>query len=287
MSDKPVHIALTFDFDAMSGWIAMGAKSPSLISRGEFGAIGVGRVLALLGSLDLPATFFVPGHTAAAFPRVVAAILEAGHEIGHHGWVHENPAQLTPERERQALERGLEALEEHGGVRPQGYRSPAWDNSPHTIPLLVEYGFRYESSLMAGDFEPYWCRVGDRWTTTGPYEFGRPVDLVELPVAWHLDDVPHFEYIAAPQLLSTGLHHPDAVEHVWKSEFEYLYTNIGAGILTLTMHPEVIGRGHRMLMLQRVLEYMLEHPRVRFTSAGPFVEGWRAGRRPALPGYLS
>jgi peptidoglycan/xylan/chitin deacetylase (PgdA/CDA1 family) len=287
MDKSKVHVALTFDFDAMSGWIAMGATSPSLVSRGEFGAIGVRRVLELLGALGLPATFFVPGHTAAAFPRIVAAILEAGHEIGHHGWVHENPAKLAPDRERWALERGLAAIEEHGGVRPRGYRSPAWDNSPDTIPLLVEYGFRYESSLMAGDFEPYWCRVGDRWTVTGPYEFGRPVDLVELPVAWHLDDVPHFEYIAAPHLLSTGLHQPDAVEQVWTGEFDYLTQRVGSGVLTLTMHPEVIGRGHRMLMLERVLEYFLEHPQVQFTSCGPYVEAWRDGRSPSLPGYVS
>jgi peptidoglycan/xylan/chitin deacetylase (PgdA/CDA1 family) len=283
---KQVSVALTFDFDAMSGWIANGATSPSLISRGEFGAIGVQRILRLLESLEIPATFFVPGHTAAAFPRVLTSILEAGHEVGHHGWVHENPTRVGRDRERWAIEQGLAALERHGPLRPEGYRSPAWDNSPHTVGLLLEYGFAYESSLMAGDFEPYWCRVGDRWTTNGPYEFGAPVDLVELPVAWHLDDVPHFEYIATPGLSSPGLHSPSSVVEVWTSEFDYLYHHVGRGILTLTMHPEVIGRGHRMTMLARVLDHMRSHSDVTFTSCAPYVRDWRRGRRPRLPDYV-
>ena len=76
------------------------------------------------------------------------------------------------------------------GLKPDGYRSPSWDNSPYTTELLVEFGFRYESSLMAHDFRPYWCRLGDVPNAEGPYEFGQPVDLVEMPVSWVLDDFP-------------------------------------------------------------------------------------------------
>ena len=93
-------------------------------------------------------------------------IKAAGHEIGHHGWVHENPLTLTPEQEREVMEKGLDALDKIVKVRPIGYRSPAWDNSPVTVPLLLEYGFEYESSLMGSDYEPYWCRVGDEFSTT-------------------------------------------------------------------------------------------------------------------------
>jgi peptidoglycan/xylan/chitin deacetylase (PgdA/CDA1 family) len=283
---KGTHVALTFDFDGMSGWIAKGATSPSLVSRGEFGAIGVQRILALLESLEIRATFFVPGHTAAAFPRVLTSIIDAGHEIGHHGWVHENPARLTLDEERWAIEQGLAALERYGPVRPKGYRSPAWDNSPHTVGLLLEYGFEYESSLMAGDFEPYWCRVGDRWTTTDAYEFGEPVDLVELPVAWHLDDWPHFEFSVTSERSSPGLHSPSAVFEIWTSEFDYLHDHVGGGIFTLTMHPQVIGRGHRMTFLARVIDHMRGRGDVTFTSCGPFVEEWRRGRSPELPAYV-
>ena len=151
-------VCLTFDFDAISIWIGpMGAPSPSMISGGEFGVVGVERVLRLLARERRPATFFIPGHTADTYPDSVRAIVAAGHEVGHHGYLHENPVALeSAEREREVLERGLAALDRAAGVRPIGYRSPAWDNSPQTIGLLLEYGFRYESSLMGKDFEPYW-----------------------------------------------------------------------------------------------------------------------------------
>ena len=141
MSDaKPVRVALTFDYDAMSNWIgSSGAKSPGMISRGEFGPIGLHRILALLESRGIKSTFFVPGHTARAYPATVQAIEAAGHEIGHHGWVHENPVGLSHHQEKHVMEQGLLALKEVAGVRPVGYRSPGWDNSPNTVPLLVEF----------------------------------------------------------------------------------------------------------------------------------------------------
>ena len=155
MSERDVRIALTFDFDAYSTWIGtFGATSPSMLSRGEFGPIGVRRLLALLKQHDAKATFFTPGHTALAFPSILCAIRDAGHEIGHHGWVHENPCTLSPNQEREVIDRGLEALAKVAGVRPTGFRSPAWDNSPSTVPLLLEHGFRYESSMMARTLSP-------------------------------------------------------------------------------------------------------------------------------------
>lgn len=283
-AEHDVAVALTFDFDALSAYIGtLGAKSPSMLSRGELSPIGVRRILALLDAFGAQATFFVPGHTACAFPRTVEAIAEAGHEIGHHGWVHENPLLLSREQERQVLERGSAELRRVTGEAPVGYRSPAWDNSPHTVELLLEHGFEYESSLMGGDFEPYWCRVGDRWSTTEPYEFGRPTELVEMPVAWHLDDVPYFEFIYTDRLYQPGLNPPSVVAEVWRGEFDYLYQRIKRGMIVYTMHPECIGRGHRMAMLEGLLEHMAGHPGTRFTTCRDYVRGWRAGRTPQLP----
>jgi len=135
MSNHRATVCLTFDFDAISIWIGpFGATSPSMISRGEFGAIGVERILKLLAQRGVRATFFVTGHTAETYPESLRAIVAAGHEVGHHGYLHENPCALgSREREEQVLLRGLEALDKVAGVRPVGYRSPAWDNSPHTI----------------------------------------------------------------------------------------------------------------------------------------------------------
>jgi hypothetical protein len=117
--------ALTFDFDACCDRIGtLGAKSPSMISRGEFGPISLRRILDLLDRFGVKSTFFIPGHSAVAFPEPTRMIRAGGPEIGHHGWVHENPAMLTPEQERHVLERGLEALDRIAGAPPVGYRSP-------------------------------------------------------------------------------------------------------------------------------------------------------------------
>jgi peptidoglycan/xylan/chitin deacetylase (PgdA/CDA1 family) len=273
-------VCLTFDFDAISLWIGpFAARSPSAISRGEFGAVGCERTLRLLDREGLPATFFVTGHTADTYPHLVRAIAAAGHEIGHHGYLHENPLALeTPEQERDVLLKGLDALDRAAGVRPLGYRSPSWDNSPWTVELLLEQGFRYESSLMGNDYTPYWCRTGDVIQPDGPYLFGRDVDLVEMPVSWSLDDFPHFEYLSlrSAGINRTGLSAPSKVEEIWRDDFTYMKREVPDGVFTLTMHPQVIGRGHRMLMLERLIGWMGEHSGTTFSTLGAAADAFRA-----------
>lgn len=176
------------------------------------------------------------------------------------------------------LERGFAALARAASVRPVGYQSPAWDNSPHTVELLLAAGFRYESSLMGHDFRPYWCRVGDVIQADGPYLFGPEVDLVELPVSWILDDFPHFEFVSLKQRLSPGLSAGSKVEESWREEFTFMYREMDDGVYNLTMHPQVIGRGHRMLMLERVIRFFQEHEGVRFATLGQVAEEWRASQ---------
>ncbi|MCC6790338.1 MAG: polysaccharide deacetylase [Thermomicrobiales bacterium] len=278
MAGTRATVCLTFDFDALCIWLGpRGAESPSAISRGEFAVVGVQRILKVLKERGIPSTFFIPGHTVETYPDAVHAILEAGHEVGHHGYLHENPCRLpSREAERAVLERGFEAFEKVAGVRPTGYRSPAWDNSPHTIGLLLEFGFRYESSLMAHDFRPYWCRVGDVPNTDGPYVFGRNVDLVEMPVSWVLDDFPHFEFIQSSGVLYPGLSAGSKVGEIWRDEFDFMLREEPGGVFNLTMHPEIIGRGHRILTLERLIDHMAQRPDVAFTTLGDAAEQFRS-----------
>ena len=283
MTDTPrPTVCLTFDFDAISLWIGpFAARSPSMISRGEFGAVGCERILRLLEREGIPATFFVTGHTADTYPGHVRAIAAAGHEIGHHGYLHENPLALeTPERERDVLLKGFAALDRAASVRPTGYRSPAWDNSPYTIDLLLEQGFRYESSLMGNDYSPYWCRTGDVVQSDGPYLFGPDVDLVEMPVSWILDDFPHFEYVSIPShgLNRTGLSAPSKVAEIWQDDFTFMQREVPNGVFTVTMHPQVIGRGHRMLMLERLIAWFKSQPGTTFSTLGEAAEVFRTLR---------
>jgi peptidoglycan/xylan/chitin deacetylase (PgdA/CDA1 family) len=255
-------------------WIgSMGMKSPGAISRGEFGVVGAARILELLRRLDIPATWFIPGHTIETYPDAVRAVVEHGHEVGHHNYCHENPRSLSPEQERAVLERGMECIRTVTGKAPAGFRSPAWDLTSKTVGFLRELGFLYDSSLMGNDFEPYYCRVGDEVVTDGPFRFGEKVPLVELPVDWSMDDWPYFG-------LNWNAHHiglrtPDEVYKIWSAEFDFACGPGAGNVFTLTMHPQIIGRGHRLLMLERLIEYMKGHEGVRFRTMADVAAEWK------------
>ena len=251
----PRHlVCLTFDFDALSLWIARGMTTPTPISQGEFGAVGAERILALLASHAIPATWFIPGHTIETYPALCTRIYAAGHEIGHHGYAHEAPVGRTRAAEEDVLVRGNEVIRRLTGAPAAGYRSPAWDLSPHSVELLLAHGFTYDSSMMANDYTPYFARRGDIITADQPAKFGATTSLIELPVSWSLDDFPHFEYLWTATHLQPGLQRTDDVLANWLDDFRYLTRTLEWGVLTFTFHPQVIGRGHRMLLLERLID---------------------------------
>ena len=207
-AEKPYAVCLTFDFDAMSVWLGgYPVVTPAMLSRGEYGArVAVPRILGLLEEYDVPATFFVPGHTAESFPHAMDGILSAGHEVAHHSYGHEDPSTQTPDEERRSLERALAVLERFLGHPPAGYRSPSWDYSDATLSLLLEHGFLYDSSLFAGDFHPYRPRLGDQVGIEDPLQMGEEVDIWEFPVDFTLDDWAHFTFNFDPLRVVSRLH---------------------------------------------------------------------------------
>jgi peptidoglycan/xylan/chitin deacetylase (PgdA/CDA1 family) len=264
--------ALTFDFDAMSAWVERArGRDLSLLSRGEFAVVGLERCLEVLEARGVRATFCVPGHTASTYPSLVRRIHAAGHELAHHGWLHEDLMTLDASGLRTMLERGMEALGAAAGIRPRGFRSPAWTFPIEMVDLLLEYEFAYDSSCMGHDLSAYYLRRGDR-CAEGVYEFGELCPLVELPVYWGLDDAPAFEF--APGA-GQGLLAPASVEATWRAEFDFLRAHVPDGLFQLTVHPEVIGRGQRTLVLSGLLDHMLAAG-ARFTTMGDYAEGWRA-----------
>ncbi len=241
-------ICLTFDFDALSVWYGYPNTSPAMLARGEYGArVGVPRILELLTRHDIKATFFTPGHTIESFPHIVEGIINAGHEIGHHSYAHIDPSQQTYDEERTDMERALKILSDIG-IKPLGYRSPSADFSPNTLTLLDEFGFLYDSSLMADDFTPYHPRLGDQVSQQTPLIQGKETGLWELPMCFEFDDWVHFQYNFTPYRNGTSA--PSKVFEIWQKNFDWMHHNIDNGILTVAMHPQVIGRGHRIAMLE-------------------------------------
>ena len=142
-------VCITFDFDAMSGFIARGMTSPTPISRGEFGAdVATARILELLKKYKIPTSWYIPGHTLETYPERCKQVFDAGHEVGHHGWTHRPPATLTRDEEEAELVRANEAIRRLSGRNARGYRSPSWDLSPHSVEILLKHGDVREVSVI-------------------------------------------------------------------------------------------------------------------------------------------
>jgi peptidoglycan/xylan/chitin deacetylase (PgdA/CDA1 family) len=268
-NDRRVAVSLTFDFDAESAWLgSFKVDSPAALSRGAYGATeGVPRILRLLDKYGLPATFFIPGDTAERHPDETRAIANAGHEIGHHGYLHEPPHLLDEQQERTMLEKGLDALDRIVEKKPRGYRSPAWELSKSTFRLLEEYGFEYDASQLGAD-RPYWVLDQQRQTR-----------LVEVPSAWELSDSGHFLMVASAGL--PGGKPPSHVEEVWREDFDGMYEEGGDVCFVLTMHPQIIGRHHRLRMLERVIQHISRLDGVWIAQMGAIADDFRSRNQDA------
>ena len=277
----PRHIVcLTFDFDAMSGWIARGMTTPGPISRGEFGPrVGVPRILACLKRYGIRSSWYIPGHTLETYPEACRRVADEGHEIGHHGWTHRAPATLSRKEEEEELVRANEAIRALTGRTARGYRSPSWDLSPHSVDLLLEHGFVYDSSMMADDYTPYRVRRADRIELEAPAVFGAATRLIEMPVSWTLDDYPHFEFVRTPAGILPGNMNAHGVLQNWTDDFRYLTENLDWGVITYTFHPFVIGRGHRMIILEKLIRTLSDGGAVFITLEEAALE--YDGRAPA------
>ena len=244
---------LTFDVDGVSSWIRRDpnfAQLPSLMSMAEYGpAVAAPRILDLLDTYDIKGSFYVPGYVAETHVDLVKEIVRRGHEVGHHGYMHEPPASMTAEEEEETLQRGINILNDITGAPPRGYRSPSWELSEVSLDLLSAHGFFYDSSLM-GDDAPYLLNPGHP-----------DKRLVEVPIHWVLDDAPNFVYAPSANRLGP-MRNPEEVYGTWSAEFDGLY-RYGRSF-NLTMHPQYIGRPGRLLMLERLINYIRSFPNVEF-----------------------
>jgi len=260
---KKAAASFSFDIDAESvilNFKPSTANQMTVMSHQSYGPLaGVKRILEILERNQVQSTFFVPGYTARRYPTVIKNIVAAGHEIAHHGDMHEQPAAATVEQEIQYIERGIESLQKVAGVTPIGYRAPFWELSWNTPELLVDYGFLYDTSLMDAD-HPYELAVKDK-------------SLVELPVQWALDDWEQYAFL--PDITGVGLiESPLKAREMWQLEFDGLRRE--GGIFILTNHPFLTGRPSRAFSLEVLIQYALSHSDVWITSLGEIAKHVRS-----------
>lgn len=258
---RKVAVSLTFDVDAEAGLLGDSptyARRLTSLSEGRYGVVrGIPRILELLRKFAIPASFYVPGHTADSHPGLVETLLAAGHEVGHHGHMHLRSDKISPAQQEEEMTRGLEALARAGAPKPAGYRSSSWEITPETFALLVANGFAYDSSCM-GDDRPY-------------FETHAGQSILELPVHWSLDDWPMFGWG-----IDNGGNYttPATLFDTWSAEFASALAE--GRHTTFTMHPEVIGRAARFAQLERFVAQLANNGAVWFARLDTIAEHVRA-----------
>lgn len=275
---KEILVTFGVDIDAVAGWIGSygGADSPSDIQRGIWaGEVGTPRLLKMFERHGLTTSWFIPGHSIETFPEQVQMVAEAGHEIGAHGYLHENPVAMTPTQEEDVLVKSIELIEQLSGKKPRGYVAPWWEMSSATAELLQKYGFTYDHSQGYKDFVPFYARAGETWnkidyTKTAvewmhPLQHGKEIDLVEIGANWYVDDLPPMMFMkASPN--SHGFVNPHDIEQLWRDQFDWVYRELDYAVFPFTIHPDVSGRPQVLLMLERLIDYINGHEGVRWTT---------------------
>ncbi|MCP2041491.1 peptidoglycan/xylan/chitin deacetylase (PgdA/CDA1 family) [Neisseria sp. HSC-16F19] len=284
---KEILVTLNPHFDAVALWLGSfgGEDSPCDISRGVFAAKrGVPRLLELMRRYDIKGTWGVTGHSMESFPKAAEMIIKDGHEIGIHGYMHENPLAMTREQETEVLDRTIDVIKRMSGKAPTGYMAPWWELSPNSVELLLERGISYDSSLMEDDYHPHYLRVGDSWSKIDysgraadwmhPWQAGEYVDLVEIPCSWHLDDAPPTMFVKA-MAQSHGWVTGRQLGEIWQDQFDWVYRHHDYAIFPICLHPDSAGKPHVLMMLERLLDHMAAHSGVRFVTMQEIADDFR------------
>lgn len=246
-------VAITFDIDSDSILhLAHPDRAETMVSTLswlKYDTVAVPRILDMYRDHGLKQTFFFPGWCMERYPHLVDMILKDGHEIAHHGYLHEHPNEQTREGEQYWTGRAIETIVKMTGQRPRGYRAPLYNFSKNSAEILTENGFLYDASLM-GDEVPYILK-----TSKGT--------LIELPSHWAMDDWPHYTHSPEMNYLMP-IKSPDETMNVYMSEFEAMWEE--RGLWVAVWHPFVSGRLARCKRISKMIDDMKRKGDVWFAT---------------------
>ncbi|KAL4963618.1 polysaccharide deacetylase family protein [Aspergillus stella-maris] len=289
---KRVLVGYGVDVDAVSGWLNTrdgSPANPTEVSRGIFGAtVGIDRLLKLWDKHNVKTTWFVPGHSLESFPKQLAKVRDAGHEIALHGYTHEFVSTLNAQQQRDVLTRSIDTMTAFLGKKPKGWTAPAWSTSRETVSLLEEFGIEYDHSFMHHDGQLYYLPDGsENYTSTdvskdasawmSPMSALKPSKVVCVPANWHLDDWPPF-VLSLKQPSTHGYVDTYSVEQCWKDIFTFMYQEYDQFVFPMSIHPQVSGKPQVMLMHERLIKWINEHGGVEWCTMETMVKEFKEGR---------
>ncbi|MFB6301235.1 MAG: polysaccharide deacetylase family protein [Halobacteriales archaeon] len=258
-------VCVSYDFDAVSAWLAN--DMPGYAEWGEFGATtATPRLLDLHDTLDIPATWFIPGHTIESFPEICGDIWDRSYDIQHHSWAHEAlPSFESKDAERADFERAIDNIVELTGREPTGFRNPTGGFSEHTVELLREFDFEWDSSGKVTEFQPYYLRTDQHVERGELYDPGVETDIVELPLIWHRDDwLQLFPIASDPHYVSFGFE--EEVFQRWRTEIDWMLEHVGDGVYVMLLHPQCSGRAPFLSHLEGFFTDLQARPGVEFAE---------------------
>jgi peptidoglycan/xylan/chitin deacetylase (PgdA/CDA1 family) len=253
-------VCFSFDFDAESllhlYYPQDARRRVTLASTLRYGAhVAIPRLVEICRHFGIKQTVFTPGWCLETYPEAVALLVENGHEIGHHGWLHERPNALTAEDEALVMHKGIEAITRLTGKPPAGYRAPSGAFSASTAELLARHGFRYDASLSGDDV---------------PYALGTPAGpVLELPADHAMDD--WVQYVNSRDFnWMMPIQSPATATALFREEFDAAWDN--GGFWTTIWHPFVSGRLGRATAIVRLIEHMQAKGDVWFATMAEVAE---------------
>ena len=244
---KSAAAIITVDMDAESGVLYTHPETASqldvMVHQSYDVRTGIYRLLRTFAERSIRVTAFVPGFAIDRWPDVVRDIVSEGHELGHHGYLHEYLAGIDRDTEEGILLRGMDSIARITGKPPLGYRAPGFKINRCTPELLAKHGFLYDSSLQDFDI-PYSLATAPESTAPA---------IIELPVQWMLDDFAY--YVHLPRIRpGLGIESSTKVFEIWKAELDALVSE--GGCFNLTLHPFLGGRASRSRMVDDMIQYM-------------------------------
>jgi len=220
----------------------------------EYGSrAGIWRILRILEECRVPATVFACALALKRNREVGAAIGELGYDICAHGWRWEYHGRLGITQERALIARSYTSIEAQTGIKPTGWYC-RYGPSLNTRNLIVEHGgFLYDSDAYNDDL-PYWRRIGGR-------------DHLIIPYGLICNDA---------NFMRGGMATADQFFSLLKDTFDLLYCEgeNRPAMMSVGLHPRVIGHPGRAAGLQRFVEYISNFPDVWICRRSDIARHW-------------